>query len=75
MLFVLAAPLSGRAALPAAHRSDIYLTALGALLTLVYMVGLIFRPQGRRLRMGLDSRTVLLLYALGVAGLVAVGSA
>jgi cation:H+ antiporter len=75
VLFVLASPLSGRPALPAAHRSDIYLTALGALLTLVYMVGLIFRPRGRRLRMGLDSRTVLLLYALGLGGLIAIGGA
>jgi cation:H+ antiporter len=39
------------------------------------MVGLIFRPRGRRLRMGLDSRTVLLLYALGLGGLIAIGGA
>ncbi|GAA4497408.1 sodium:calcium antiporter [Actinoallomurus oryzae] len=73
VLFLIASVLSGRPALPAAHRSDIYLTALGALLTLVYMTGLIFRPRSRRLRMGPDSRTVLVLYALGVAGLLAIG--
>jgi cation:H+ antiporter len=64
--------LSGRPVLPAAHRSDIYLTALGALLTLVYMAGLIFRPRVQRLRLGLDSRVVLVLYALGVAGLLTI---
>ncbi|GLY80413.1 hypothetical protein Airi01_086800 [Actinoallomurus iriomotensis] len=73
VLFLVASVLSGHPALPAAHRSDIYLTALGALLTLVYMTGLIFRPRNRRLRMGPDSRTVLVLYALGVAGLIAIG--
>ncbi|MFL6051630.1 MAG: hypothetical protein ACJ72W_01750 [Actinoallomurus sp.] len=56
-----------------AHRSDISLTALGSLLTLVYMAGLIFRPRRQRLRMGVDSRTVLALYALGIVGLLAVG--
>lgn len=75
VLFLLASPLSGRPALPAAHRSDIYLTALGALLTLVFITGLIFRPRSRRLRMGVDSRAVLLLYALGIVGLVAIGGA
>jgi cation:H+ antiporter len=34
--------------------------------------GFIFRPQRRVLRMGLDSLTVLVLYAFGIAGLVAV---
>jgi cation:H+ antiporter len=74
VLFLVASLLSGRPVLPTAHRSDIYLTALGALLTLVYMTGLIFRPRTRRLGMGLDSRVVLLLYALGIAGLIAVGA-
>ncbi|MEV5704173.1 hypothetical protein [Actinoallomurus sp. NPDC052274] len=73
VLFLAASLISGRPVLPDAHRSDIYLTALGSLLTLVYMAGLIFRPRLRRLRMGVDSRTVLVLYALGIAGLIAVG--
>ncbi|GAB3963173.1 hypothetical protein GCM10029978_020230 [Actinoallomurus acanthiterrae] len=74
VLFLAASLISGRPVLPAAHRSDIYLTALGALLTLVYMAGLIFRPRRQRLGMGVDSRTVLALYALGVVGLIAIGS-
>ncbi len=52
-----------------AHRTDIYLTALAGLLTVVYMVGLIFRPQRQWLRMGPDSIVVLVLYILGITGL------
>jgi cation:H+ antiporter len=69
VLFLLAVVLSGSAVLPLAHHSDIYLTALAALLTVVYMIGLVFRPQRQWLRMGLDSIVVLVLYILGIAGL------
>lgn len=48
VLFLLATLLSGKAVLPRAHDTDIYLTALGMLLTLVYATGLVFRP-GRRI--------------------------
>ena len=50
--------------------SDLYLTALGALLTVVYLVGLVLRPQRRVLRMGVDSLVVLVLYVVGIVGLV-----
>ncbi|AKK27136.1 sodium:calcium antiporter [Mycobacterium sp. EPa45] len=69
VLFLLATLLSGSAVLPAAHHTDIYLTALGGLLTVVYMAGLIFRPQRQWLRMGLDSIVVVVLYIVGVIGL------
>ncbi|GAA3452442.1 sodium:calcium antiporter [Dactylosporangium matsuzakiense] len=69
VLFLLATILSGQAVLPLAHRTDIYLTALGALLTVVYMIGLVFRPQRQYARMGADSITVLVLYVLGITGL------
>ena len=74
VLFLLATLLSGQAVLPQAQRSDIYLTALGALLTLVYMAGLLFRPRRRIARMGADSLAVLVLYAVGLAGLFVVNS-
>jgi cation:H+ antiporter len=57
--------------LPSAQAADIYLTALGALLTAVYLFGLVFRPQRQVLRMGVGSLAVLILYAVGVVGLVA----
>lgn len=74
VLFLLATVISGSAVLPRANASDIYLTALAALLTLVYVVGLIFRPQRRILGMGVDSFIVLALYALGIGGLFAISA-
>ncbi|WP_136586012.1 sodium:calcium antiporter [Microbacterium hydrothermale] len=72
VLFLLATVISGSAVLPRANGADIYLTALAALLTLVYVVGLIFRPQRRIAGMGVDSLVVLVLYAVGVGGLFAI---
>lgn len=72
VLFLVATLISGQAVLPAAHKTDIYLTSLGILLTMVYLWGLIFRPQRQFLRLGLDSIVVLVLYVVGIAGLVAV---
>ena len=74
VLFLLATLLSGKAVLPHAHATDIYLTALGILLTLVYATGLLFRPGQRIARMGVDSLVVLILYAFGVAGLFAIAT-
>jgi cation:H+ antiporter len=72
VLFLLATLLSGKSILPQATASDLYLTALGALLTMVYIAGLIFRPTRQYLRMGIDSITVLALYLVGIAGLILV---
>ena len=72
VLFLVAAVLSGQAVLPQANNSDVYLTALAALLTLVYATGLILRPARRVLGMGVDSLVVLLVYLLGVAGLLTI---
>jgi len=74
VLFLVAVLISGTPVLPQAHASDIYLTALAILLTLVYMLGLLFRPARRVLGMGVDSLVVLVLYLAGVAGLFAVTS-
>ena len=69
VLFLLAVVLSGKAVLPAAHDTDVYLTGLGGLLTVIYILGLIFRPTRRILRMGPDSLTVVFVYVLGMVGL------
>ena len=74
VLFLLACVLSGQAVLPRAHATDIYLTALGMLLTLVFLAGLVFRPQRRILRMGPDSLAVLVLYVVGLGGLFAIAT-
>lgn len=75
VLFLPATLLCGHAVLPLAHRTDIYLTALGIVLTLVYAGGLIFRPRWRLARLGVDSWAVLVIYAIGVVGLFAVVNA
>src|SRR4051812_8743517 len=72
VLFLAATLLSGKAVLPQAHTTDIYLTAVGIVLTTVYVTGLLFRPPRRIARMGLDSLCALVLYAIAVAGLFAI---
>lgn len=74
LLFV-AAIITGKAVLPHANASDIYLCALGILLTLVYAIGLLLRPQKKIAGMGVDSLIVLILYLAGVAGLFAISAA
>jgi len=72
VIFLVATLVSGKAVLPHATKSDLYVTALGMLLTVVYIFGLIFRPRRQFARMGIDSVIVLVLYALGIAGLFAI---
>jgi cation:H+ antiporter len=72
VLFPLAVLISGKAVLPQAQASDIYLAGLGILLTCVYVAGLIFRPKRQFLRMGVDSLVVLILYVAGLGGLFAI---
>jgi cation:H+ antiporter len=74
VLFLVATLVSGEAVLPRAEATDIYLTAVGIVLTLVYATGLLFRPGRRVARMGTDSLLVLILYAIGVAGLFAIAN-
>jgi len=75
VLFLPATLISGSSVLPQAKNTDIYLAGLGILLTAVYLYGLIFRPRRLILRMGADSIAVLLLYALGIAGLFTIARA
>jgi cation:H+ antiporter len=72
VLFFVATLISGTAVLPLAKDADIYMAGLGILLTAIYIFGLIFRPARRIARMGPDSLAVLVLYALGLVGLVIV---
>lgn len=72
VLFLMGTLISGKAVLPQAQRTDIYLTALAMVLTLIYAAGLLFRPSRRIARLGADSLAVIIVYAVGVAGLFAV---
>ncbi|HVE44049.1 MAG TPA: sodium:calcium antiporter [Gammaproteobacteria bacterium] len=68
-LFLLATLLSGVSVLPYAQGTDIYLASLGALLTAIYIYGLIFRPKRQLFCLGIDSIVVLLVYIVGIIGL------
>jgi len=70
VLFLMADLVSGQAVLPQAQKSDLYLTGLGGLLTAIYVYGLIFRPKRQIAHMGIDSLVVLIVYGLGMVGLV-----
>lgn len=71
VLFLFGTLLTGQALLPDAQGPDLYLTALGALLTAVYAVGVILRSERMVLGAGIDSIVVAVLYVLGIAGLFA----
>jgi len=69
VLFMVATVISGKSVLPLAHKTDIYLTGLAILLTLIYIGGLMFRPRKQLLGMGIDSFMVLVVYLVGLLGL------
>ncbi|MEO7864664.1 MAG: sodium:calcium antiporter [Sphingomicrobium sp.] len=75
VLFLLAELISGQAVLPQAQATDIYLAALGILLTCIYLGGLIFRSKRTIGGIGLDSLMVLVLYVVGMVGLFAIAAA
>jgi cation:H+ antiporter len=70
ILFLLASLISGQAVIPKLASTDMFLTGLGILLTGIYMVGLIFRLKKQYFRMGLDSIAVIVVYTLGIIGLI-----
>lgn len=69
VLFLLATLITGKSVLPKAQKSDVYLTALAMLLTMVYVCGIVFRSKKQIFKMGMDSLIVLLLYVIGILGL------
>ena len=75
VLFLVATLISGKSVLPSAQSSDIYLTAIAIVLTLIYLLGILFRPKRKILGMGADSVLVLIVYALSVVGLFAISAA
>lgn len=72
VLFIVADLAAGRPALPSASSTDLWLAALGIVVSAIYAVGVILRPQRDRWGMGLDSRLVIFIYVVGIVGLVAV---
>jgi cation:H+ antiporter len=71
-LFLVADLVAGRPVLPSQGAGNAWIGELGLILTAVYGAGIIGRPQRRYARLGIDSIFVLILYAVGVAGLFVV---
>jgi cation:H+ antiporter len=69
-LFLLADLIAGSPVLPFAGRLNGWLASLGVALTAIYAIGVVARPQRCRLRLGPDSILALVVFGLGVAGLV-----
>jgi cation:H+ antiporter len=74
VLFLVADVLAGAPTLASAQASDVWIAGLGVVLTAVYLVGLVLRPQRVRARLGPDSLLAVAIYALGIAGLIAIPS-
>ena len=74
VLFLVADLIAGRPALPGMHDSDLWMAGLGVVVTVAYLVGVLMRSRRTIARIGPDSVAVLALYALGIVGLVVIGS-
>jgi cation:H+ antiporter len=72
VLFLMASLIGGDAILPNLKPSDIYLTVLGIILTGIYMIGMVIHSKKQILRMGIDSLAVLIVYLIGLIGLIAI---
>ena len=66
-LFLLADLLASSPVLAKTQDSDIYLGAVGALLTAIVAAAIIVRPRRRYFRLGVDSVLLVALYALAIA--------
>lgn len=70
VLFLMASVIGGDAILPNLKPSDIYLTVLGIVLTGIYMAGMVIHSKKQIFRMGIDSFIVVIVYAIGLWGLL-----
>lgn len=69
LLFLLASLISNRSILTDAHKTDLYLTSLSIILTLIFTIGMVIKSPRRFLHMGLDSWAALIIYAIAIVGL------
>jgi cation:H+ antiporter len=70
VLFLMASFIGNDPILPNLKPSDIYLTVLGIILTGIYMIGMVLHSKKQVLRMGVDSFIVVIVYLLGLCGLL-----
>ena len=68
-LFLVADLLAGAPVLPTAGRLNSWLASLGVALTAIYVIGVVGRPYRALARLGPDSILVIIVFAIGVAGM------
>jgi cation:H+ antiporter len=73
-LFFIADLVAGQAVLPSEGKSNAFIAGTGLIMTLIFVVGIVLRPQRRHYGLGADSWIVLLTYGLGLWGLYVVSS-
>jgi cation:H+ antiporter len=71
-LFLLADLIAGSPVLPSAGKLNGWLASLGVGLTSIYAIGVIARPQRCRFRLGPDSLLAIVVFGLGIAGLIVI---
>jgi cation:H+ antiporter len=72
VLFLVADLIAGEPVLPQAGHQNAWLADLGIALTVVYCWGVIRRREDTVWRLGYDSALAVIVFGLGVAGLIAV---
>jgi cation:H+ antiporter len=65
-LFLLADLLAGTPVIVAAHASDVWLGGLGLMMTGIAAAAIIARPKRTYLWLGIDSVTLVVVYAIGI---------
>ena len=70
LLFLLANILNKGSILPEAKKADLYLTALSIVLTLTFVIGMIIKFPKRKFGLGVDSWVAIVIYILGMIGLI-----
>ena len=69
-LFIVADLLAGKPVLQTVDTSSSWLGGIGVVVTGIYAVGLLLRPQRKLAGVGPDSWLVVAMYGIGLAGLV-----
>ena len=69
VLLLIGSIISGKSIMDTIGPFDVYLTALGILLTGIYIIGLIIKSKQQIFRLGYDSIAILFVYLLGIVGL------
>ena len=68
-LFVVADLLAGKPVLPASGAVNAWLAGVGILVTMVYTVAVVIRPERCRVRLGIDSFIAIAFFVVGLLGI------